>query len=488
MPILRALLLLALTLPALAPRAWADEPAPAPAPGQPAPAEEHGEGSSPGDPDAHAPADAKAYAAGLREVLSSLRADALQQTEARIEAAQSRQLDRISEILAYVSLGGFLLLLAPLWLRRRFPGQMGTLVKYSVLASFTFVLAIFLFSVALMVLREAQNAFGAQTNPKLAIVEGMFHALDDSAEDLAPLGPDLIEPTLQQVAAGSEQPVQILLLENLQKLHQSATVFTQVASLMRGVTGIMGLLPVVLSFLAVALFLRNFLPLMRDIVTLPARAAGGEAGAGRRLLGQTFRQVGRELLVIVGFIGALLVVTLLSGFILAHVVAPAMSAVLWFLITAFLYLQVQPDAATGWLLVSLVGVVVYLVLNLAIVTLASIFTLSKLQKILRAKFHHQVPLATHGGFWRWGTLSFLWTEALPLLFIVGVGPGVVALFEGFLAGEHPSLLSALLVSGAILALGLPLVFWALRGVKALVFLIRTRITSTVGAPEPAPGA
>lgn len=71
---------------------------------------------------------------------------------------------------------------------------------------------------------------------------------------------------------------------------------------------------------------------------------------------------------------------------------------------------------------------------------------------------------------------------------MGVGPAVVALFEGFLQGEHPSFLSALLVSGAILALGLPLVFWALRGVKALVFQIRTKITSTVGAPEPAPGA
>jgi hypothetical protein len=479
---LRALLCLALAIAVFAvpARSWAgapEDPPPAPA-GGPSPAPEHPDAPTDGhghEANGHAgasPIDAKVYAAALRERLASIRTTAVAKLEAKIEASQGAQLDRISEILFYVALAGFLLLLSPLWLRRRFPGKTAVLFKYSALAAFTFAFAIVLFSVALLVLRESQNALGSQTNPKIAIVEGMFHALDDSAEELAPLGPDLIEPTLAQVAAGSDEPIQVLLLQNLQKLHERAKFFETVAGMIRGAGEIMGYVPILLSFLAVALFLRNFVPLMREIISLPARAATGEAHAGRRLLGQTLRQVGRELLVIVCFVVALLGVTVVSGFILAHVVAPAMSALLWFLISAFLYLQVQPDAATGLMLTSLIAVVVYLVLNVAIVTIASILFLAKIQKIFRGKFHAKVPLGAHARFWRWGALSFAWAEVLPFLFVLATAPAVVRIFERFLHGDDPSYLGAMLVSGAIFAVGLPVVFWAARGVKALVFLLR----------------
>ena len=190
--------------------AWAgqpDDPPPVPAPaGGAPPAPEHPDASTEGHGHAangHAgdlPIDAKAHAAVLREHLASIRASAVAKLEAKIAASQGAQLDRISEILFYVALAGFVLLFSPLWLRRRFPGRTAVLFKSSVRAALTFAFAIVLFSVALMVLRESENAMGAHTNPKIAIVEGMFHALDDSAEELAPLGPDLIEPPLAQAA------------------------------------------------------------------------------------------------------------------------------------------------------------------------------------------------------------------------------------------------------------------------------------------------
>jgi hypothetical protein len=122
------------------------------------------------------------------------------------------------------------------------------------------------------------------------------------------------------------------------------------------------------------------------------------------------RPIGRELLVIVGFVGASRLVTIVSGFVFAHVVGPAMSGLMWFLITAFLDRRVQPDASTGLPLTSLVGVVVFLAGNVVIETAASVLFLRTGQNVLRGTFHAQIPLRVDRLRTR-GSRAFAWAES-----------------------------------------------------------------------------
>jgi hypothetical protein len=406
----------------------------------------------------------------LRAALAVARQKVLDKTLDKLEAAQEAQLDRIGTALEIFSLGGLLLLGAPLVLRRRFPGRTLLLFKYSALAAGTFVVAVNLFSVALLGLRSARGALGPLTNPQVAAVEGTFATLDKNAAELTQIGPALLGPTLAQLDADGDEPLHVVLLDNLKKLGPTASVFVTIGKLFKSVDSLAAAVPIALSLLAVVLFLRSFWPVLREIIRMPAHAASGERPP-REILRATFGTIGRELLAALALVGVLLVVTLVGGFVLFRVVEPAMEAILAFIVSAFLYLQVDPDASAGLLLLSMGGVALFLALNVAIVAVASGLYLARAQGIFRARFHDRVPLSSNAPFWKLGTLSLLWALALPLLFTLAAVPGIKAVFGAFLDGEHPSFLAAMGVSAVLLAGGLALAFWALRAGKGLRFIM-----------------
>src|SRR5688572_22432578 len=259
--------------------------APVPAPVEvpaPAAAAANANANANADEDAGAGVDPKAYAAHLRGLAGVAREKLLVQLEDKILAKQEAQLDRIMTGLSIVALAGFLLLFTPLVLMRRYPGRMGVLVKYSVLASLTFVVAVNLFAGVLLVMRTVQGAAGRATNPQLAIVHATFDTIDEKAEDLAIAGPTLIEPTLDQLSGGeTDEPLPALLLSNVQKFKQEFTVFSDLAAFFKQVSFVFGYLPIVLTLVTLILFCMAARPTLEQIVTLPARAAAGEAGVGK---------------------------------------------------------------------------------------------------------------------------------------------------------------------------------------------------------------
>ena len=94
--------------------------------------------------------------------------------------------------------------------------------------------------------------------------------------------------------------------------------------------------------LAAVLFVRSFWPVLREVIALPEKAVTGEPAVARQIAGVTLRKIGRELLSVLLLIVTFIAVTLLSGVMLSLVVEPTMEAVI-----AFLYPQVDPDAASG---------------------------------------------------------------------------------------------------------------------------------------------
>jgi hypothetical protein len=436
------------------------------------------------DPEAEAedtPIDPKAYAAFLREQVSMRRELVVETLSERMLDKQDERMGIVSTIVSVVSVLGLGLLLMPLLLRKRYPGQGAVLWKYSALAAVIFIVTINLFAGVFAVLRTAQMVAGQATNPQIQLVDATFDVLDEKAEDLAEVGPILIEPTLMQLDGSSDEPLPVLLLENIQTLQKDLTVFQTVATFFKGISGVFGYVPVVLSLVTVSVFLLGLRQTLTDIVRLPIAAAAGEAGAARRVVGATLRRVGRELLVTLGVMLVLVFVLLFAGLLMAEAIRPAMEAFLAYLMASFIYLQTVEGASTGVVMTSLVGTVLFLLLDLVVVIAAAALFVGKVHKILQRRLHDREPLRAHGRFWRWGLLSLAWVLAFPLLYILGAQPAVGELIEVLTKGDEIPW-GLLLTSGpVVLVLGFVLLLWAARGLKALAFLAKYKVPK-LGSP------
>ena len=419
-----------------------------------------------------APFDPKAYAAELRKLLPLLREKVEVSLEDKLNAKAEAQTEMIGEILRYVALAGFLLLLIPVFLGGRYPGKAGLLFKQSALAGLLFWLAVNLLSLALLLLRSIQGGLAAISNPQIAMVGAFFDTLDKNAEDLAAFGPTILEPTLEQLQGG-DQSAPVLLLENLDKLQNQASVFKTLAGWLKGLDWLFGALPTVMALVAVALFVVSFKPLLTDIVMLPIRAARGEVQVGAGALAkETMRKVGREFLAVFGMIGVLIVLTLISGSLLSVVVGPAIEALVAFLLVAFIYLQVEPAASTGLVLVSVGTVLALLVTLVLVVIVGNVLYLSRAQKIFRQRFHDKVRLGAHRTFWTRGSWWLIWSQLLPVLSVAILAEVLDPIFSAFMEGDKPSFLPAMLIGGASLLGGFLLLFWLGRGLRAMRSLAR----------------
>ncbi|MFZ6177622.1 hypothetical protein [Nannocystis pusilla] len=418
--------------------------------------------------------DPAVYAARLRGQIEAIRGPLLDRLADKIIDKQAQKMDQISSVLSLIALGGLLLLLMPLVLIRRYPGKFAVLLRYSALAAVTFVIAVNLFSGALMLLRGIQGGLGSVTSPQVQMVEATLDLLHEKAEDIAPMGPLIIEPTLAQLGQGSDEPLPVIMLENVQKFRNDMQVFSTVASFFKSVSWVLAYIPVVLTLLTGVLFFLAIKPTLLEIVRLPGRAAGGEAGVGRVVVKQTLQRIGREFLATLGVIGVLVALTLLAAALTTYVLQPALEAFIAYLSLAFIYVQIEADASSFAVLASLVGVTLFLVFNLVAVVVASALYLGKSQKIFQRRFHDEVPLAAHRRFWRWGTIGLLWVQLFPIAYITAAKPLVEWLIDNTFDPAAPNW-GLVLVSGpALLVVLFVITFWLGRGLGALRFIARYR--------------
>jgi hypothetical protein len=422
------------------------------------------------------------YAAALRQFVQEIRARVLGKITAKIQAKQEEKLDRMAAIISVLALSGVFLLFMPFHLRRRYPGRMGHHFKYSALAALLFFLTVVLFSFVLFAMRGAQTALGEYTNPQVRLVSSTFDLIENKAEDMAEVGPLLIEPTLQSLNEETDSPVLVIMLENIQKLKNDVSVFTSVGRFVKKLDWLFGMLPILFTGLAMILFARMAWPTLAEIIRLPESAAEGRRGAVGHAVRLTLRSVWAEAKATLCVVGVLLALTLLAAFLLGFVLEPAIEIFMAYLAVAFLYIQVDANASSFWILFSLMGSVLFLVLNLAVIVLTTLFFLAKSQKILQGRFRKGVPLGIHRRFWRWGTLGAIWAQLLPVLYIAvavkAIGWFVEKSAERFLDPQNPadSNWPFVLASGpALFLVTFLLIFWIGRGVSALRFLATYKV-------------
>ena len=434
--------------------------------------------------EAHPGIDPKEYLALLREVLRAQKEKVAERLEEKIAAKQDAKMATMSSVLSWLSLAGLLLLALPLVLRKKYPGQGPLLFKYSAIAAGVCTVAIFLFAQVLLLLRGVQGALSSLTNPQVAVIDATFQVLDDNVEDLVEVGPALIEAPLAQVASGEQDSLPLAILDNVSRLNEDITVFKTIARQFEGVFAMFGYLPIVLTVVAVVLFLLSIKPVIVQIVAMPGRVASGEAQASA-VIKDVFRTIGREVLATLCLIGGLIVVTIFSGIMLSFAVQPAIEAFLAYVFTSLLYTMAASDFSKFAVYASVLGALLFLVLNIAAVLVTNVLFLGKLQKICKRRFHEKVPFSAHRRFWGWGSLSLVWAHVLPLLFVTGAQEGVGVLIDSMTKGDGEPPWTALLLSGpAILVFGFIVVFWAARGLAAIRFILRYRPQDAQAAGMP----
>ena len=410
----------------------------------------------------------------LHELIRAARAKVLPRMEAKIEVAAAKKMSKLGKLIFLFSLSGVLLLAMPLALRKRYPDQMRTLVKYSALAAVAFFVTVNLFGVIALGFRGAQAVMAKATNPQLKIAEGFFDGLDENADEMVPFAGQLIGPTLYQLQNTDEQPT-VLLLENGQKLIKDANVFVSVAHMFKKVDFIFSLLPISLLLVTLVLFVVSIKPTLMEIVQLPGAVARGEASGSAVVKGAVRRVLG-EVLVALCTVGVLFVLTLIAGTILGFVVKPALYSIIEFFGTAIVYLQIEPGASSGLIFASLLGVILFLVLNLAAIILAMSFFLGKTQKIFQRRFHDGQALTAHTRFWKWGIPAVLVAQIVPLLYMI-IASWALEKIETKLIGDGSSIpwTAVMLVGPLFLVIGFAVAMWAGRGIKAIAFLAKYKV-------------
>jgi len=419
------------------------------------------------------------YAAALRQVVKQVRGKVLDKISDKIAAKQGQKLDRIAMVLSLFALCGVFLLFLPLVLKKKYPNQTGTLFKYSALAALLFFLAVNLFALVLFTMRGTQSALGRYTNPQVKLVSSTFDLIEDKADEMADIGPILIEPTLASLTGDTDAPVLTIMLDNVQKLKNDMHVFTTVGSFFKKLNWLFGMLPILFIGLAIFLFAKVAKPTLLEIIRLPERAASGERGVVGHTVRLTLRNVWAEAKATFATVGVLMLLTLVAAFLLGYVLEPAIEIFMAYLAVCFMYVQIAPDASSFWILFSLMGSIMFLVLNLAVIILTTAFFLGKCQKIFQKRFREGIPLAAHGRFWKWGVLSALWAQVLPVLYILASVPAIGWFVEKsvdrFLNEKTQNWAFILGTGPAMFIVTFLLVFWVARGVSALGFLAKYKV-------------
>jgi hypothetical protein len=417
----------------------------------------------------------------FRKLVSIARKVVLKKMSAKIAAKADKRMRNFSIFVFAFSTLGVLLLAMPLVLRKKYPGQGKTLFKYSALAAVTFFVTVNLFGGVLFGLRTVQGALGNYTNPSIAIAAGTFDTLDHNAEDYIITGKELFGPTLEQMRNHPDEQPSVLLLENGRRLVKDAQVFLTIKKAITSVDFIFSALPIILMLVTMILFILAIRPTLTEIVKLPATAAAGAGGVGRGgdVVAKSLRRVKGEMLASLCTLGVLAVITLVSAFVLGKTVQPALEAFLFYFSKSVDYLQFVEGASSNLVFLALFGVILFLILNVAVLILSSVFFLGKCQKIFQQRFNEGTPISRHREFFRWGVPAVLFVQLFPFLFVFAAELLLSKINHGILGdtldAEQISYGKLMLIGPFTLVLAFVVVFWAARGFKAIKFLLKYKV-------------
>jgi hypothetical protein len=427
------------------------------------------EGLSPADLDKVA----ALYKDVLREKLRQVRDQTHERTVEKIRAKNDARIGTVATVLGCFSLAGLSLLLMPLRLGKRFPGQAGRLLGYAAIAAATFVVSILLFTGVLVGMNAVRGALAEESHPQIVLQDATFEAADEHIDDLAAM-PGLLMVPLESVSEGEQESLAAAMLDNAASFKEDLDALRTVAGAYRSVQGLLGWVGPALTLLAVVLFLVNLRGLLGDILRFPERAMRGEISAAAAV-SQAGKRVGGEMVATLATVGVLVVLTVLTSVATSVVAGPGMSMFVEQLIATLQYVFVDAAPSKAYVYVGLGSILAFIVLALATIVLGSAIYVGKVQKVFRARFCDGVPLGAHKAFFGWRSLGMLWILALPLVTLLGTSLVAGSLVDKGTSGDGFDWFTALVPGPLALVIGFVLLFSVALGLKSLLAIARYKV-------------
>ncbi len=418
------------------------------------------------------------YRDALKSLIEKTREKITAKMVAKAAAKQSKAMGLFVLVMLGVAGAGLLLLLMPLFLKKKYPGREKLLWKGSLLAAGAWVSTMLVFTVALVAVRFAKDQTAMVANPSLAVAHSSFDAASEAVDTLDAWARGFIEAPIAKLGSGQEDDLLEAVVGNVAQFKDEFSFLMSVKAFFKSLNWLFGSLGTILIVLTVGLFMLSQKRLIGDILKVPLNAAAGDGSGFGAAYADMTKRTGREVAGLLSTIGFLVVLALFSGVVLYIAVGPSVHALFEYLFDSIRYLMQGGSASKLVVYVSLFGSALFLAMVILFILLGNIFFLGKAQKIFQQKFRHQLPLGTYRKFWIWGPIAALWIQIIPIIFIIVAAEVITAIDiqKGEIIGD-----AVLIVGPLILALGLPILTFALQGFRGLKFL--RKFDHLVGRPE-----
>lgn len=382
--------------------------------------------------------------------------------------------------------GSFLILLAPLWLRRRYPGQDKRLLGYAAMAAITCALSVALFFTLMGTLRVSLMSMSTFINPKYLMILYGYESLIENVQFLAMLG-DAFEVIQEQVQSGAYEHVLVATMHVVAQVLPDAMAFADMARTFDWLGDVIGLLPFFLIILVFFGWLVGMKDLLVSVARLPAQAAAGTAQVKA-----LYARLGTTLLK--DFVATVISIVLLFGvvlgvsFVLSSMMKPAMDNVVGMVMLDLAQFGNDPTTSGAIVHVSVGCMLAVVGIAMVLILLSNALFLGKTIAIIRARLVDGVPFGRQAGYWKRLALSAAWLVAFPVLFIF-LTDWATATLAPVLVDQQTGDFSTFLyvVSPSVLALFL-ILYFLLRGFRATRTLITFKVTKKLETPlNEAPG-
>lgn len=433
-----------------------------------------------------APESTEDYATALQNHLLELQGPVTAAVRAAISDDQSQRSRAILGVLVGLTFTGLIFVFAPLPLARRYPKRKSILNRFSWLSAVMFILVGNVFVGIYALTRFSQSLVSTASNPQLSLTESTFSFLIDNSDELAAVGPGIIEPAMRSIENDPSAPALDTILANVYTFMGEVEVYQSMASVAKITVGLFSIIPLFVLLVAFALVLRNAMPTMKTITRLPGDAARGVERAGRKTIGETSRSIGRELIYALGMIGVLLVVTIVIAATGTNAVEPALQVVLNYILASIVYIQLTEEARPGLVFFSVAATLAYLTLMMAMtVGIAGIF-LFKASRLLRHSSREGFRSIQQRRFWLIGFGGLLWMMLFPMLYAQTAGSVVSGLVQ---VGVDYSAWGFIFISPPVVMLLMFFVsLWAVNGYRTISFIWRyspeAAVPEAPDEPEP----
>jgi hypothetical protein len=426
------------------------------------------------------------YTSALAARLEELRVPVTDGLKAHIAGQQQQRSNIILGVLVGLSFTGLLIVFAPAALARRYSKRKSILARFSWLSALLFIVVGNVFVGIYALTRFTQTFVSTASNPQLSLTESTFSFLIANSDELASVGPGIIEPTLRALEGDPSAPALETIIENIYVFMGEVEVYQTVLGVAKLTAGVFSLIPLIVLLVAFALVIRNAIPTMQGISRLPGDAAQGVERAGRATINNTARVVGKELIYAFALIGVLLGVTFAIAVIGTSAIEPSLQIVLNYMLASVVYLQLAEEAKPGLVFFSVATTLVYLVLGMALtVGVAGLF-LFKASRLLRHSSREGFRSIQQRRFWLIGFGGLLWMMLFPMLYAQIAGSVVSGLIQ---FGVRYNAWDFLFVVPPLVMLGMFFVsLWAANGYRTIAFIWRFAPEEAVPAPlvEPDP--